>query len=900
MKKKLLKIVGACLLLIVVILVTLPFLLEGKIEEIIKNKVNENVNATFDFADADLSLFSSFPKANVVLEGVSLVNKSPFEGDTLFSAKNIELNMSISEIFNGVEDPIKISSLMIDGAHVNIIIDEDGNANYDIGKETPSTATVEEPTAFNLNMESYAITNAQITYHDSSAGLLLDISEMNHYGNGDLSLEKSELDTKTDAFVTFEMGGTNYLNKNKIKLDALIGVDLKENKYSFLKNEVLLNQLPLIFDGFIKVNEDNQEVDVSFKTASSDFKNFLAVIPEEYSKNIDDVKTTGNFTVAGEFKGVVDAEHIPMFKININSNNASFKYPDLPKSVRNVFIDTKIVNSTGIVADTYVDINKLSFMIDADKFNMTSRIQDLMGNTQVNAHVSGKMNLANISEAYPVPEGMDLKGLLNLDITTAFDMASIENERYENTKTSGSLHLKDFEYQSDELTNPVQLNVTSVTFNAETVTLNELNGVTGKTDFNATGTIRNLLGFVFNDEKIEGNFNLATNTFALNDFMVEEEVAAEDDAATVEEKIKIPSFLDCTINATANTVLYDNLVLKDVSGTLRIKDEKAILTNMTSSLFDGKIGFSGEVSTKEEAPTFAMKLNMDNLKIGETFKAMELFDALAPIASILKGKMNSDIEISGNLTNDLLPDMGTISGKVLAEVLETDIDPNEAPLFSSLASNLNFLDFKSLDLKGLKTVFDFKDGKVDVRPFTINHKDIVVKVSGSHTFDKKLSYKAVLEVPARYLGAEVNQLISKIDEKEVENLSIPIIATIGGNYANPKVSTDLTSGIKNLTGQLVEIQKQKLLNQGKDKAKNLLGNLLSGNSSEKDTLENKSDAKTDVKEMLGGLLGGTTDKKDSTASKNDSIAPKKDVVKEAAAGILGGLLGKKKKKDTVN
>jgi hypothetical protein len=66
------------------------------------------------------------------------------------------------------------------------------------------------------------------------------------------------------------------LNKNTISLDALLGIDLKENKYSFLENKALVNQLPLVFDGFVKVNEENQEVDVTFKTPSSDFKNFLA------------------------------------------------------------------------------------------------------------------------------------------------------------------------------------------------------------------------------------------------------------------------------------------------------------------------------------------------------------------------------------------------------------------------------------------------------------------------------------------------------------------------------------------------------------------------------------------------------------------------------------------------
>jgi hypothetical protein len=194
---------------------------------------------------------------------------------------------------------------------------------------------------------------------------------------------------------------------------------------------------------------------------------------------------------------------------------------------------------------------------------MVAKIKELMGNTKVNAHVDGKMDLANIEKAYPVPSDLDLKGILNADITTAFDMASIESKQYENTQTTGQLDLSDFEYASEDTPNPIKIQSTSLTFNPNTVTLKKLDGATGQTDFNATGTITNLLGFMFNDEKIEGNFDLKSDTFALNDFMVEEEGTTSDTTgesdkvpAPSEEKIKIPSFLDANINASANTVTY--------------------------------------------------------------------------------------------------------------------------------------------------------------------------------------------------------------------------------------------------------------------------------------------------------------------------------------------------------
>jgi len=83
MKKKVFKVLGILVLLVIAFLIAIPFFLEDKIATIIKNKVNQHVNATLDFSDANLSLLRSFPNANVSLKNVSLINKAPFEGEQL-------------------------------------------------------------------------------------------------------------------------------------------------------------------------------------------------------------------------------------------------------------------------------------------------------------------------------------------------------------------------------------------------------------------------------------------------------------------------------------------------------------------------------------------------------------------------------------------------------------------------------------------------------------------------------------------------------------------------------------------------------------------------------------------------------------------------------------------------
>jgi hypothetical protein len=127
----------------------------------------------------------------------------------------------------------------------------------------------------------------------------------------------------------------------------------------------------------------------------------------------------------------------------------------------------------------------------------------------------------------------------------------------------------------------------------------------------------------------------------------------------------------------------------------------------------------------------------------------------------------------------------------------------------------------------------------------------------------------------------VNRLIGKINDTDVNKITIPVTANISGSYASPKVSTDLTNGITNLTKQLIEIEKQKLLNTGKDRITGLLNHVL--NKNKKPTDSTKVETQT---------------KKDSTSVKTDSL---KTIGTEKVKGLLNDLLkNRKKKKDTVN
>ncbi|RZJ98886.1 MAG: AsmA family protein, partial [Flavobacterium sp.] len=404
---------------------------------------------------------------------------------------------------------------------VNILFDKNGIGNFDIAikdeKDKPDTS---ESKPFAMNIQNYEIENLRFKYFDERSKIKMVIDSLNHTGKGNFAASKLDLDTKTTARVSLDMDKTNYMKNVALTLDAVLGIDLENSKYTFKDNKALINKLPLEFDGSIQLVEAGQEYDLKFKTPTSSFQNFLGLIPSAYSGSLENVKTTGDFTIAGFAKGLYSDTTVPKFNLAIASNNASFKYPNLPKSVENIVIDTKIINETGVLNDTYVNLDKLSFRIDQDVFDAKANVRNITENPLIDATLKGTMNLANISKAYPIKLDTPLTGILKADVKTKFDMKSVETNNYDKILASGDATITGFKYvDADKKT--YTINTASAQFSNQKINLKQLDMTTGKTDIKLNGTLENFLGYAFKNQELRGTFNMNSNQLLVSDFMTE-------------------------------------------------------------------------------------------------------------------------------------------------------------------------------------------------------------------------------------------------------------------------------------------------------------------------------------------------------------------------------------------
>lgn len=857
MIKKILKIVGIITLLFIAALFAIPYFFKDQIKAKITQTINDGVDAKVSFADADLSLFKNFPNANFSIDKLVIINKAPFEGDTLVSLGELNLKMSIKELFKGKNEAINIEGISTKNGLINIIFNKDGIGNFDIAlkDKKPEEDGKSKPMA--LKIQQYKIENFRFRYFDESSKIKMTIDSLNHEGTGDFAAQKLDLNTKSTAKISLDMDKVNYMKNVSLALDAILGIDLAKSKYTFKENKALINQLPLEFDGSIQLVDAGQEYDLNFKTPTSSFKNFLGLIPASYTSSLDGVKTTGDFTVLGFAKGLYSDTTVPKFNIAIASNNASFQYPSLPKSVRNIVIDTKIINETGVLNDTYVNLDKLSFAIDQDVFNAKANIRNITKNAVVDAALKGTINLGNLSKAYPIKLEKPLSGILKADVTTKFDMQSVEKSQYQNINNAGTMSLSGFNY-ADENGKTMSISNALVQFNPSQVNLKQFNATTGKSDISVTGILENFYGFMFRNQELKGNFNMNSNLLAVSDFMTTSEKTT---TATTKkaEAMKIPAFLNCSLTAKAKTVLYDNLTLKDVSGKLIIKEEKVTLENVKTSIFGGTIAVNGAVSTKGKTPTFDMNLGLNQVNIAESFTQLDMLKKIAPIAGIINGKLNSTIKLNGNLDAiELTPDLKSLTGDLLGQLLSTTVNAKNSTLLTALSSNVKFIDMSKINLNDLKAAISFKDGKVNVKPFDIKYKDIKATIGGSHGFDQNMNYNLKFDVPAKYLGTEANSLFSKLSPADAAKLeNIPINAVMTGSFSSPKISTDMKTAVSNLTNQLVKQQKEKLVKQGNS----ALSDLITKNTKKTTDTTKAATQKEEIKAKATDLLNGLFKKK---------------------------------------
>jgi vacuolar-type H+-ATPase subunit H len=825
--KRILKWLGIVLLLFVLVIIAAPFIFKKQIVQFVKDQTNAQLNAKVDFGEFDLTLISSFPDFKLSIENISIANVGDFEGDTLLSCKRLAIGLNLMSVIKG--DNYQINAIVLDNARIKAMVMKDGKANWDISKPSTDTASTTQPetaSAFKMSLKKLEINNAYIIYDGLQAGMRAELVHFNHHLKGDFGSDNFVMETLTEVEkLSYTYAGMSYLKNVNTRIKADIDADLKQSKYTFKQNEFALNELVLGLDGFVQVGEKDMPMDLNFKTAQTEFKSILSLVPGVYTADFKDVKTSGSLALNGFLKGAYSDKSMPGFGIKLLVKDAMFQYPSLPKSANNIQIDLQLDNKTGEPDATIIDLNKFHVEMAGNPVNAVMHVSTPVSDANIDAAVQAKINLASLKDVIPMDKGDELNGKIDADIKLKGRMSSIDKKEYQKFDAHGTLGISEMTYKSSTLSYPTQIDLLSLNFTPQTVELTKFIAKVGKSDFDMNGKIENFLQYALKDSLLKGSFALKSNYIDLNQFSSspETETTTATQDTTPMTVLEIPSNLDIKLNVSIDKMLYDKLSITSIAGGVKVNDSKLTMDNLKLSFPDleGSMQLTGVYNAQNiKKPLVDLNVGIGNFDIPKTFAAFNSVQKLAPIAKYAKGKFSTQLSFVTELDKTMSPDLNTLTGKGKLETKSVTVEGFEP--INKLADALKQEKYKKMTFDNVNASYEFKDGRVFVQEMPIKTGNITGKVKGSTGFDQTIDYLWNIEVPTSEFGSQANaaagSLLAQLNQKAGTNVKlgdkVKLKAIFGGTVTKPTIKTDLfgsDSGAKD--------QVQNIVSQGVDMAK---------------------------------------------------------------------------------
>ncbi len=559
----------------------------------------------------------------------------------------------------------------------------------------------------------------------------------------------------------------------------------------------------------------------SVKTGALDVEETLKAMPPDLVPEQDKLSAEGTFSL--DASGTVDSEPdepVIAYSGSLDLDIAPLAFEGLPKQVDAINGHIAFTEKVITIDNTRVSIGESNALIAGTVENYTEK-------PVVAIDAKGDMNLDDLAGAVPLPEGTDMSGMVDFDMTmngSPDDPSSF--------RADGGMNLRAVEITMPEtLNHPAKIDG-SLTLKPEHVSLDRIRLVSGESDMTLQGNLTNYMTLAgLGEEKAAFRGTVSSQNLDLNDMLVEKKEAAKTapvkpwDFEETLTTLPVPANLSSALSLNLGTVKFGMFETDAVKGRISLDEGVMKLSDLNVAAYAG-------VLTGGTTMNFS---DVDNVTYGGDFK-LDALDAARFVAALL-GK--GDI-FTGNLSSSLsfngagLDSTSMLNNlKMSGDMLMNNGSISNFGFTKKLGEHLKFLDFGSVAFDTIKNSFRVEDRKFITPDMAVMTGFGDIRVNGFVGFDTAVDYDIVLDLDRETSKKALGTIsgFSKYLEIVPERLELNVDA--GGTLASPSFSLDTSAAEevlkKNLEQRLAD-EADKLLDSKdagelKEKGKKLLNNL---------------------------------------------------------------------------
>lgn len=414
---KIIKYTGIGLGSILLMLFLLPVLFPGFVSDKIKKWANNSIEAELNFSKARLSFFNHFPSLTLTLYDVHLNGSAPFKNDTMVNAKEIALGVDVSSILSKT---LRIDEVYITNGTIQVLVNKDGLPNYNIYKSTASAKNSNDTSSSEaaLKLERIQIEDCALVYNDLSIPILIQSKKLNYIGKGDLSKSIFDLSSRIQMEgLNLSYGNEAYLQDKKINAKLITRINTNSLELDFQKNDLLINQLPVAFNGTFNFLKNGYRMNFNAKTEKTDFKNVFTALPPAFVQWVDRTNVQGkvllNLSLKGDF--ISSENKAPTLLFDIDVQKGALTTALIKEPIEDIFLKLHVALPDLNTANLQLQLDTLNAVMGKDYVKAVLQTTGLQTPT-----INGNIDAIADVEKWAVVMGLDsiasiqLKGLYQL------------------------------------------------------------------------------------------------------------------------------------------------------------------------------------------------------------------------------------------------------------------------------------------------------------------------------------------------------------------------------------------------------------------------------------------------------------------------------------------------------
>ncbi len=830
---KKLKILGGTALVAALGVAAFPTLFRPRIEAFANEVIADFVrDADASYTDYSLSIVSSFPHFRTGLDGITIVGRGKFEGDTLLHIGKLRADLDLRRLVTTGD--VQVNGIIIDDLRIHGIVAADSTVNWDILNLSPDTAEVDVAEAdtvveapLQLNLKRIDISNCQLAYSDSTSNLFASLSDLALNSRASISGSNVNIDATLDIpSISAQLGNVKYLKGVPLNFIAKANMDLDSLKFAFDQNQLTFAGLPLAFDGWLQLKDSAVALDMKLMALQTQFKTILDLLPADVLKSVEGFTTTGSFQFFAMAKGeYIDEKHIPEALALLKVRDGYVKYPDLPKSLQDINLSLVVKSPGGDMDNLTLDVDTMHFLLGENPFDVTASVVKPISNPTFNVKANGIVQLDNIKDALPL-ENMEISGRVDADLNVASNLDDINAQRYEKVNAVGTLGLSKFMFRGSVLPSGLDITKAKLAFSPKALNLDPLDVVIGQSDISLIGNVENYLPYLLSNGTLMGSATLRSKLLDCNELLEMTSSSSPADttasqatpSAESSAPLELPKNINFRFNTNIDKLKYDKLEVDNISGVVALADGVANLSNLSLDACGGKMTLTGKLQTPaQKNPDINMNVNMANVDINKMTGSFSIVDSLLPIAHNAHGTVNLALNVKAQLDSELSPILSTVNGN------GTFKSQNIALKDSEFQKNLSRLlandKYNDIDIKNCSVKYTIENGNVIIPPFDFKLFNNTATFGGQQGLDQSMNYSLSVPIPR----AELANTVGKLGISLGEGADLPIGISIGGVLTKPELKLDMSKATEIIKDEAKSVASEKA-NEALDKAIDKIGN----------------------------------------------------------------------------